>query len=1235
MICKRNSTWQNVQDMSYRNHIVENSRNRTGIPIPMVVIVAPDAEDPFVAKAVVLATGDLETVSAKDNAKADLGNSCSMWAGIILVRNWPLELNHGRTDSRPQNLLNAPLCRRTVCTKIAVCSATGILVTCSITVFAVVGNAGPGAAPVAHARRVSRAFAGSITGQGVIVIAAGEELQGVYGRGPPLPQARQPCRQCGRNMRAQQGSRAQARVGWLPPRSGANGGRLAPPPPPPNPATSFFLAPFGIPLSGNPCVVAHGLNRKPLKYCAVFLSHCLYLRDFKMLAGPLRILGCIWRVYSEMQWFKKAVFSRVQCSICSCFTSTVSAVIGDLTQVVEAARKVGTPAPHFLTLRARALWLGVERGQATGDDSQCISSLARRRELTSRTHADAVSAQRAVAPTHRRPDGDVSRVANRRSQNPEISPKFTWRRSRGHVTPRLPARNTLKPPFSRGDQLVDVAHEVNAMRRDSGGSRRRVWSSSGINRRGKRETPEKNPPPPTASSGTISTCETPVARPGIEPDSHWWEASRLTTLSSKLVFNTPTKANRVQSPAGPDFRMCESCRKMPLIGGRMQVSNKGLGFKPIQQPMGNDASSDRAQLLHWKPLPIHPDHRLQLTCSQLHRNETRMDVQSLFGKATSQEHDSTLGPPLVDDRPMMKTVKYRVVSCVVWTNRTMHLEVNTLKSDHVYRQPRQVRSELYVSTTAGTLALLVSYLQLTTFLVASMATDTPTVLYNARYWLALLSQSITNQLRETSDGRQSALNSSRGRNECLATHRACDLAAAPTKEGRAGRHFIMIPPTRWRAPAANDKGALLHRAIVCGRRMNNSSGCRKIHTGAAPFGAEFARSTASPRTICGQRAPSISRIELAAKLGWTDLCTLETISFAYWLLLSVAIFYNVLHSRIYCALHCLTLAVADFPSAARCSSSVTRNSATLSFFNFNSTPGQEACRNVYGVPPTIWKVQRTPSCAERTRSCGVGERDDGAWLLPPKIPEPSGRVGGTRGSCKRAGGGYFEMRQTADGLSTEIGCRRDRRPPASDTPNKGSPRHRARGLQVISWIAGDISPATCARSSSFFDCLKHVLVRVNCLRTNYEGRVSELGHPSTAVDTSEGIKNQQRNGKKGDTVNTRSYLAHECAHFDTPSADRSRDVMYWDTERPRSASQPSVLIWENKRVLLPAHYRLTVKRGVSKELSSNHNSRRREQVLGVHLASERIREILVALIIETPNRNSFAPSIGTQTTAPP
>ncbi|KAJ8897530.1 hypothetical protein PR048_002877 [Dryococelus australis] len=43
---------------------------------------------------------------------------------------------------------------------------------------------------------------------------------------------------------------------------------------------------------------------------------------------------------------------------------------------------------------------------------------------------------------------------------------------------------------------------------------------------GETEIPEKTRRP-TASSGTIPTCENPVTRPGVKPCSPWWEASKL------------------------------------------------------------------------------------------------------------------------------------------------------------------------------------------------------------------------------------------------------------------------------------------------------------------------------------------------------------------------------------------------------------------------------------------------------------------------------------------------------------------------------------------------------------------------------------------------------------------------------------------------------------------------------------------------------------------------------------
>ncbi|KAJ8895189.1 hypothetical protein PR048_000514 [Dryococelus australis] len=47
-----------------------------------------------------------------------------------------------------------------------------------------------------------------------------------------------------------------------------------------------------------------------------------------------------------------------------------------------------------------------------------------------------------------------------------------------------------------------------------------------LQEQGKREIPEKTRRP-TASSGTIPTCENPVTRQGVEPGSPWWEASVL------------------------------------------------------------------------------------------------------------------------------------------------------------------------------------------------------------------------------------------------------------------------------------------------------------------------------------------------------------------------------------------------------------------------------------------------------------------------------------------------------------------------------------------------------------------------------------------------------------------------------------------------------------------------------------------------------------------------------------
>ncbi|KAJ8881445.1 hypothetical protein PR048_017926 [Dryococelus australis] len=116
---------------------------------------------------------------------------------------------------------------------------------------------------------------------------------------------------------------------------------------------------------------------------------------------------------------------------------------------------------------------------------------------------------------------------------------------------------------------------------------------------GKREIP-KETRRPTASSGTIPTCENPVTRPGIESGSPWWETSAIITqpprplwISLGSLTFTPHRYSRPiiryegprwcrgqttrlpprrtgfapQRGSLPDFRTWESCRTMPLVGG--------------------------------------------------------------------------------------------------------------------------------------------------------------------------------------------------------------------------------------------------------------------------------------------------------------------------------------------------------------------------------------------------------------------------------------------------------------------------------------------------------------------------------------------------------------------------------------------------------------------------------------------------------------------------------------------
>ncbi|KAJ8867378.1 hypothetical protein PR048_031179 [Dryococelus australis] len=143
-------------------------------------------------------------------------------------------------------------------------------------------------------------------------------------------------------------------------------------------------------------------------------------------------------------------------------------------------------------------------------------------------------------------------------------------------------------------------------------------------------------------------------------------------VAERLALPPPTKANRVQYPAGsPDIRMWESCRTMPFVGGFSRgspVSFRRLSlFTSITLTDSEDlAVKSRPNLFTSLNSKFQKGSYATTGCWP------RLDMFLCPVPFTIRSRKlDMLGSPLVDDQPIMNAVKYRIVSGVVWTNRTM------------------------------------------------------------------------------------------------------------------------------------------------------------------------------------------------------------------------------------------------------------------------------------------------------------------------------------------------------------------------------------------------------------------------------------------------------------------------------------------------------------------------------------------------------------------------------------
>ncbi|KAJ8867373.1 hypothetical protein PR048_031174 [Dryococelus australis] len=250
----------------------------------------------------------------------------------------------------------------------------------------------------------------------------------------------------------------------------------------------------------------------------------------------------------------------------------------------------------------------------------------------------------------------------------------------------------------------------------------------------KREIPEKTRRP-TASSGTIPTCGNPVTRPGIEPGSPWWEASVLiaqpppmpaqsspstvtagyqcaidigifvhTTVQSSLQVNDDVYSSALGNPAPINEHFTIVCPN------HVEFIQKGSDFTSMQQPMEKRRCLLYVQIaIEWEGTCLRltllrvqrraiafyftflgsetPESTTQWSLSYVFIGccptpgsygirkvfpcKSGIGSQACRADLINCEPIAKFGSPLVDGRPILDSIKYKVVSGVVRTNRTM------------------------------------------------------------------------------------------------------------------------------------------------------------------------------------------------------------------------------------------------------------------------------------------------------------------------------------------------------------------------------------------------------------------------------------------------------------------------------------------------------------------------------------------------------------------------------------